>query len=460
MIVKNSSTSDPLRAGVAKDVITPPIGIPLAGYAFEKKASIGIHDELYARAVVLEQGTTRAALVICDVLGFERPTVQKIRTMVEQTTGIPQQNVVVAATHTHSGPVGLFEGKEYRGVLSVGGLFQHDNASYTGDKFDQSLVDILIRKIAGTITSAAQHMQEVRVGTLSGTVEDIGKNRIDPAYANDPEVAVTVLAGADGPVGILYGYACHPTVLHQDNRLISADFPGHSNLQLEKLSKALPIFMTGAAGDISTRYTRRETTFREAARLGSILASETFKVVNRIVPHEVSCLSVQSKIVALPVRELPSSEEAHNRLRRAQARLKELRTQHASAAELKSAETHVEGAQATINLLEKSRIAELEHIDIEMQLLQIGDTGILTIPGELFVQPGKDIKAYARSKGFSLHICCYANGKIGYIPTEEVFKEGGYEAGVAVVGARTVSMIVKTAQDLLGNLMASSSVGN
>lgn len=454
MTVASSEKGEPLRAGVAKEVITPPIGTPLAGYAFEKKASIGIHDELYARAIVLEQGTTRAALVVCDVLGFERPTVQKIRTIVEQNTGIPHQNVVVAATHTHSGPVGLFEFAEHKHVFSL------VSGAYTGDKFDQSLVEILTRKIAGAVTNATHHMQEVQVGTLSGTVEDIGKNRRDPAYVNDPDVPVTVLEGADGPVSILYSYACHPTVLHQDNRLISADFPGFSNLQLEKLSTALPIFMTGAAGDISTRYTRRETTFREVARLGSILASETFKVANKIVPHEVSCLSVQSKIVPLPVRELPSPKEAHNRLNRAKARLTELRTQHASPAELKSAETHVEGAQATINLLEKSRITELEHIDIEMQLLQIGDAAILTIPGELFVQPGKDIKAYARSKGFSLHICCYANGKIGYIPTEEVFKEGGYEAGVAIVGARTVSMIVKTAHDLLGNLIASSSVTN
>lgn len=449
MKVKRNQKDVSLKAGVAKDIITPPIGVPLAGYWFKKKPSMGIHDELYVRAIVLEQGKTRVALAVCDVLGFERSTVEKVRRMVEEKTGIPHQNVIMAATHTHSGPAGLSEGKEYKSVFAVGGLFQHDSSAYTGEKFDRSLVEILVRKIAGAIQRATYQMQEVQVGTLIGRVEEIGKNRRDPTYVNDPDVPITLIEGTDGPLSILYSYACHPTVMHQDNRLISADFPGFSNLQLERISKALPIFMTGAAGDVSTRYTRRETTFREVARMGSILASETFKVVNKITLQEVSHLSIRSKIVSLPVRELPSLEEAQNRSNKARDRLVQLRAQHASPAEIKSAETHVEGAQATINLLEKSRITELKNIEIEIQLLKIGDSGVLTIPGELFVQPGKDIKAYAQSRGFHLHICCYANGKIGYIPTEDIFEDGGYESGVAVVGSQTVSIIIKAAQDLL-----------
>ena len=84
-----------------------------------------------------------------------------------------------------------------------------------------------------------------------------------------------------------------------------------------------------------------------------------------------------------------------------------------------------------------------------IQLLKMGDTGILAIPGDLFAQPGMDIKEYAQSRGFHLHICCYANGLIGYIPTKDVLEEGGYESTVAVVGPQAVSIIVRAAEDLL-----------
>jgi len=440
---KNNQNNGSLKAGVTKDIITPPIGTPLAGYAFKKENSIGIHDELYVRALVLEQEKTKVALAVCDIIGFEESLVGKIRAMVEDRVGIPEKNVIIAATHTHSGPVGLFGFKEYKGV------FRSVSGAYMGDELDQALVEIISRKIAGAIQRASYNLQEVQVGTLTGKVEEIGKNRRNPAGANDPDVIVTLIEGTNGPLSILYSYACHPTVLHQDNRLISADFPGHSNLQLEKISDALPIFMTGAAGDISTRYTRRETTFREVERLGSILAGEAFKIANTIAPRDVSCISIQTKILQLPVKQLPSLEEVQNKLESTKDCLAQLRNQQAPPARIKTAETQLEGARMTMNLLKKSKITELENIEIEMQLLTIGNTGILTVPGELFVQPGKDIKEYAQSKGFHLHICCYANGYIGYIPTEEAFEDGDYESSVAVVGPQAASTIVEAAKDLI-----------
>lgn len=440
---KNNQNDGSLKAGVAKDIITPPIGTPLAGYAFKKESSVGIHDELYVRALVLEQEKTRVALAVSDVIGFERSLVEKIRTMVEDRVGIPKKNVMVAATHTHAGPVGLFGFKEYKGV------FHSVSGAYMGDKLDQALVEIISRKIAGAIQRASCHLQEVQVGTLIGKAEEIGKNRRTSAGINDPDVIVTLIEGTDGPLSILYSYACHPTVLHQDNRLISADFPGYSNLQLEKLSGALPIFMTGAAGDISTRYTRRETTFREVKRLGSILAGEVSKIANTIACRDVSCVFIQTKTLQLPVKQLPSLEEAQDRLESAKYHLVQLRNSQASPAEIKTAETLLEGAQMIVNLLKKSKIKELENIETEIQLLTIDNTGILAIPGELFVQPGKEIKKYAQSKGFYLHICCYANGYIGYIPTEEAFKDNDYESSVAVVGPQAASLIVRAAKDLI-----------
>ena len=93
-----------LRAGVGVRVITPPVGVPLGGYAARVEPARGVHDDLHARAVVLEAGGERAALVSLELLYATRELVEEVRRVCEEEAGIPQDSVMVAAVHTHSGP--------------------------------------------------------------------------------------------------------------------------------------------------------------------------------------------------------------------------------------------------------------------------------------------------------------------------------------------------------------------
>ena len=104
-----------------------------------------------------------------------------------------------------------------------------------------------------------------------------------------------------------------------------------------------------------------------------------------------------------------------------------------------------------LNLLERSELSELEYIEIEVKLLEIGNTRILFIPGEMFVEIGKNIKLhneYEHNK--YLHICCYANGYIGYVPTKNAFRDHDYESWAAIVGQDTESIIIEAAKKLFG----------
>jgi len=432
-----------MKAGVCKDIITPPIGTPLAGYVFEKLPSVGIHDQLWVRAVVLEEDSTRVALAMCDVIGFDRYLNDKVKSYIKSRIDIPEENIVVGATHTHAGPVGLFSFKEYDGVLSrvIG--------PYAGFEPDECLIDITARKIAGALVNAMQNMHPVTAGTLVGCIEEIGKNRRDPGDTNDTEDIVTLLQGPDCHMCILYSYACHPTVLHQDNRYLSADFPGFSNMYLERATSAFPIYITGAAGDISTRYTRREKSFNEVRRFGSIMAGETIKTLNVIYPEDVRDLSILSRKVKLPVKRLPPREHILKNLKDSQNRLERLHRQNASPSEVKTAETHVEGAKIALDLLEAGVINRLDQIEIELKLLKMGNTAFLFVPGELFVQIGKAMKAYARSKNYILHICCYANGYIGYIPTKEAFKNHDYESWAGIVGENSEAVLLDSLKQMI-----------
>ena len=94
----------PLLAGTAEVVITPPVGTFLEGYGARSSGSVGVHDDLHARAVVVDDGTTQAAIVSCDLIGIDRHTTGAVRALVAEATDIPAEHVMVAATHTHAGP--------------------------------------------------------------------------------------------------------------------------------------------------------------------------------------------------------------------------------------------------------------------------------------------------------------------------------------------------------------------
>src|SRR6476661_1042558 len=103
-VVASTTHAGDLRVGAATAVITPEAGTPMAGY-YSARAAEGVHDDLYARAIVLEQDGSKAALVACDLISMPRRIVERAREQIEQETGIPGAHVMISATHSHTGPV-------------------------------------------------------------------------------------------------------------------------------------------------------------------------------------------------------------------------------------------------------------------------------------------------------------------------------------------------------------------
>lgn len=103
-LVDGPALAQPLRVGVAQVRITPPVGVPMAGYYHERHAT-GVHDELYAKAIVLDQDGTRAALVALDLISTTPQIVAAARKAIEETTGVPGTQTMISATHVHTGPV-------------------------------------------------------------------------------------------------------------------------------------------------------------------------------------------------------------------------------------------------------------------------------------------------------------------------------------------------------------------
>ena len=115
--------SEKLYAGSAEVVITPPLGVSMAGYYHDRRAD-DVLDDLYARALVVQSGETAAALVVCDLIGLDRADTLEARAMIEERVGIPPTQVMICCTHTHTGPItspwpdmGMFPDEAYMNVL-------------------------------------------------------------------------------------------------------------------------------------------------------------------------------------------------------------------------------------------------------------------------------------------------------------------------------------------------------
>jgi len=280
--------------------ITPLIGTNLAGYVALKNISIGIHDPLKAQVLLLKSNDYQVMFITMDLLGIKIDFTNKVRMKIEQAVGIPDDCILIACSHTHSGPVGFLK------------LF-----TYIYNKQNLKLQQIIEDKLLKAAILASEKLKPARLGVGHINVESICCNRNNPDSGPvDNEVIVLRIDDEDNqPLAVMMNYGCHPTVLGYKNLLISADFPGAVRATLNKIyPDTVLIYTNGASGDVSTRFTRREQTFNEAERLGNILAGEVLKIMKNIITQKL--VNIKSKIIPikLKVRSLPPSEIAQQEL--------------------------------------------------------------------------------------------------------------------------------------------------
>jgi len=433
-----------LQAGTGKVCITPPIGLIMSGYGERDHLSKGVHDELYAKALVLDDGTTKLSVVTTDLIGVDSELVARIRQIAGKRTGIEKDKIMITASHTHSGPE-VTKDFELLGIS----LEEKPIEGITKDEYLDHLRDVMVRWISGAIYIANSNLKEARIGFGKGEVRTVGLNRRDPNELYDPEVGVIRIDSFDGePVAVLMNFACHPTVLDYKNYLYSADYPGYAMRIVERvLGKGVQaMFTNGACGNISTRFTRRAQTFREAERLGSILGSEVTKVSSNIETVGKVRLNVASEKVQLPAKSFPTIEDAEKAVRIEEDKFNDLKKKRTSQGELRVAYTSVEGAQGTLKWV-KAGIGKLKKIDVELQAIGINDSVLVAQPGELFIEIALDIKKNSRPK--NAFVVGYANDSIGYVPTKKAYEEGLYETYVTLLSPDAGQIVRDTALKLI-----------
>ena len=403
----------PLLAGAARANITPYVGAWMAGFAGRDHGCEGIHDDLHARAIVLQAGETAVGLVGCDLIGLSPDSVERVRERAEAGSGIPAANVMVSCTHTHSGPT--------VGPLRHPGL-------------DAELVHVIERKVAGAVIAASRSMAEASLGVGKGTTS-IGINRRErqpdgsmrlgkhPEGSTDPEIGVLRINRADGSaIAIAATHSCHPVTLGGSNYWISADYPGQVAALLEAVyaGSVCPYF-NGTCGNINS--VPVGGTFDDVRRLGLIAGSAALRVAEGIQAEADAELAVGSVVVDAPLAELPPADEIREMLARREAELD--RQLEAGTIDQVQHEQDLLILWARDVLREHERGELRRTRPLELQALRLGDALLVTTPGETFVEIGLAIKAASPLP--HTFVLGYTNGNVGYIPTAAAFGEGGYE---------------------------------
>lgn len=458
------SQSNEFRAGASLSNITPPLGEEVVGN-FHRPIANHIHDELYAKTLVLDDGNEQLAIVILDNIGTAREVMEAAKSMIENKLKIPKSNILIAGTHTHSAISAQKQGAQRSGY-------------HYGEPLDAYQL-FMAKRIADGVQTALGNLESARIGWGGIDVPEhvfnrrwimkepvwspLGfkdKARMNPGVANpdliepagpiDPEVSFIAVESMDGrPISLLANYSLH-YVGGVPAGHISADYFGIFGDRIQELLKAdrqhppfVGIMSNGTSGDINNinwpgPAGPRHGPYEKMTLVAHDLAEKVVAEYRNIQFQNWVALDARSTEIPLQVRR--ADPELLENVKKIQAR--------------------PESDPPLFHSLEKiyaDRILRMEEewpdeILIPLQCFKIGDLGIAAIPFEVFAETGLEIKEKNPfSDAFTIEL---ANGTYGYLPTPEQHEVGGYETWLTTnkVEKGATIKIVDTLMDLFTDL--------
>jgi neutral ceramidase len=404
-----------LSAGVARRVINPPMGIFQIGYGDRSKGNLGIHDDLTATALVLDDGTTRVAIVALDMLTINEFVVDRVRAHLAPT------EVLLCCSHTHSGPIAYADEKSSR-----------QNREY---------IDSLVNNIVEAVQEAQANLLPARLEYSCGEASvginrrekmpdghfEIGRN---PEGARDKSVQViSVLTDAGRRLATIVNYACHGTVLGPDNLLVSADWIGVMRQKVEEKLGGLTLFLQGATANINPDMFWKDT------RAFEMVAEQGLSVANAVLAATASRPEM--------TRALPFHIERTEAWMPTETRVTSSRPPKNYRKPL-LAMAKLPGFLAVFaDLLLNQRypwkpVVEAKDgfwsVPMRVNVVRIGDLALVTFAAETFTEIGMKVKS--ASPAAHTLFASVSDGCISYLHTEASHAEGGYEVDVAPLAYR------------------------
>ena len=407
-VVETSSAG--WRAGASKVNITPAESMWMSGYGSRDHASEGKLTDLWAKAVVLEDDAgVRIAAVSLDLVGLDRDTELAIRKGIAERTGIPLANSALFSSHTHTGPV---VGTNLKAMFSISDDDWALIEAYTEQLIEQviTIVEQAVADLEPATISWANGHTTFAVNRRTNREPDVPMLREQGQLQGpvDHDVPVLAIRTNDRLKAVLFGYACHATVLSSYEW--SGDYPGFAMLELEERHpETLALFWAGCGADQNPLPRR---TVENAQQYGTQLADAVDQALAGVMRPISGRLSTAYSEIELGFAQLPTRE-----------RLTEMTT----------SSSRFEVGYGTLLLAQWDAHGGLpESYPYPVQTWKLGDGPLWVIlGGEVVVDYSLRLKAELGPD--TTWVAGYANDVMAYIPSLRVLREGGYEGGGAML---------------------------
>ena len=421
-----------LKAGAATSNITPKLGAGIVG-GFAPYPALHVHDELHARCLVLDDGTTKVALVVCDLLGLHRSVSLEARRLIQEATGIPPAQVLISATHTHSAASAM--GKERFVSDQPLDDYQRFVARRIADGVHRAVTLLRPAQIGFGTAEAPDHLFNRRWFLRDGTMPPNPFGKLDrvkmnprpgspdlvkPAGPTDPTISFIALREPAGRlISVFAAYSLH-YVGDTANGDISADYYGVFCATLAKLQPDadedppfVAMMANGTSGDINNisfpKPRPSQPPYQHMRQLAGDLAGKVNTAIGNVAWKDSVALVARYREAEISWRRIDD----------------DLRTW---AKEAKSKPPSASGTES-LSYFYAERVMELAQASqpalAPLQVLRLGDICIGVSPCETFAEIGLEFKK--RSPFAKSFMVSLGHTYLGYLPTPRHFELGGYE---------------------------------
>lgn len=396
-----------MKVAFKKVEITPTLPVPLSGFG-RKRIAHSIHDPLYARVFLFKDNQKEILWVQLDLVAID----QDFYDLVEKKTGLSSENILLSATHTHSGPGGTLN--------TTNGLLKGMGVVFGGEH-NPVYCEEIVNKICDALKECRKQMENATVRIIKGKVYDLGTDRHDETLECDQDALLLEFSVKDKKACIVR-LACHPTVLNADNLEITADFCGQIEPNFPEYE--MVAYVNGSCGDMSTRFTRKSYGFEESKRFGTLVSNQLKELLKCDVESKFFDMEIMKTHIKMKTRSVDPIEVAMSKVEKAKKAVEEAMLKHVSEKELRLVQSFLEGAQN--NLLASTMLDKSGTISVPVSALKLGELTLIFTPFELFSKLSNPYKKE------NLEYISYTNGYYLYLPDCDAFDKQFYEANSCI----------------------------
>lgn len=448
-----------VKVGVAKTKINPPLTLPHAGWGAQSHIyADDLEADFWARVLVIADNTSTSVVVDLDICQLRMNQLEVFKSKMAERLQLDPECIRISWTHTHA--CALIWRDYYEAAKQA-------RLNY---------VDYMMEQTIGAAIQARNELKPVTAGASYGQC-DVGKHRrqmvngrmvvgVDPEGFTDPTVSTIRFDNELGEtVASIVHYACHPTILGPDYKLMSPEYPGVTKQVVEQLVGGTCLFLQGSAGNIGPGPEGFKTNHEAMHRMGTTIGLEASKVLLNTHTTKIEdkfegiqesgaslglwnrkrgdanddTFKVISHWIEMPLKEQVPVEEAEKEANKYKEELEYLQNNSGSDEDIRGVTFKVKRAFMT---LERSKLYYGEtYKSIQAHFIRIGDIVLIGMPLEPFAEIGVSIReqspfTYTLFSG-------YSNGAAGYLPVRDEYSRGGYEVDTTPFSSDAADLLIK-----------------